>query len=104
MALMTWIGGYLGFSPHIHAARCASGNDINQPQLITCRQKEKEANGCLIAAVPELLEACQLVMETGQNCFADILKLGHIQPKNGTAYRQAKIKAYQAITKAEGSK
>jgi hypothetical protein len=53
-------------------------------------------------AAPDLLEACKLVMVTGQTCFADILKLGYIQPPNGNDYRKAKDIARQAIAKAEG--
>lgn len=54
------------------------------------------------AGIMDLAEVCELVVETGQKCFADILKLGHIQPKNGSAYRQAKLKAKSAILKIAG--
>lgn len=84
-----------------------SGGDLTNKETRTyiaeCgAHDESEANAHLIAAAPDLLEACRLLINTGQACFADILKLGHIQLKNGSAYRQAKTKANEVITKAEG--
>jgi hypothetical protein len=81
--------------------RCIIAMDFydeeNEPDL-----EELKANVHLITAAPDLLEACKLVMVTSQTCFADILKLGHIQPPNGNDYRKAKDIARQAIAKAEG--
>ncbi|MFO1448246.1 MAG: hypothetical protein U1F61_08835 [Opitutaceae bacterium] len=48
-------------------------------------------------ARPSSTALLQRLMETGDACFADIHRHGHITPTNGRAYRRAKAEARMAI-------
>lgn len=66
-------------------------------KIVATQDKRIKSNLCLIAAAPELLEACKTMLGWLESHYTETMNIGSHFEKNCMRHR-----AQQAITKAEG--
>ncbi len=92
-----WIGAANPKNEHKHSPQELAGVEIRVCTL----QIEQEANARLIAAAPDLLEACKAMHHGMDVLFAMLIeKVPHFLPTESGVW-DAIVKGHAAITKAE---